>query len=488
MAFFDKTSFLKNKKIIIPAGVVFSGICWYLAGGLTGSYWFLFWIAPVPLLFIAFCVRGWQAFFIAFIAYLIGRLSWLSYLLTVLPVALAVLFTLILPLVFATVTVAVRKIVLRFSHWSSAFAFPVLWVCFEHLGILFSRDGTAGSIAYTQSNFLPLIQIASVTGIQGITFILLFFPSAIAVALFYQKERRTVIGLARILTGLLIVVFTIGIIRMSSRPVATTVGVALVTIGEKNYHNEYDPDFRNQLHIAELYLKEVTALATKAQVVVLPEKSIIVSDSTSAVIGQLFMNAAKLLHVTIIAGVTKIKKDHYENNAWVISGEGKLLVDYQKVNMFEGEAMAGFKPGNTIGLFYHDGTKEGIAICKDLDFQPFINQYGKEKIGVLYVPAWDFVMDGWLHSRMAILRSVEGGYPMVRNAREGRLSISDYRGKILYETASENKTHTVLAGAVPVAAHPTIYSKTGNWFGVLNIIAAGYFIFLMVRKKTVKQS
>jgi len=76
---------------------------------------------------------------------------------------------------------------------------------------------------------------------------------------------------------------------------------------------------------------------------------------------------------------------------------------------------------------------------------------------------------------------------MVRNARQGRLSISDYRGKILYETASENKSATVLTGAVPVAAHPTIYSKTGNWFGLLNIIAAGWFIFLVGRKKTVKQ-
>ena len=483
MIFFDEASFLKNKKIIIPACLVFSGTCWYLAGGLTGSYWWLFWLAPVPLLFVAFCVRGWEAFFIAFIAYLIGRLSWLHYLLTVLPVALAVLFTVILPLVFATVTVATRKVVLRSSHWSSAFAFPVLWVCFEHLGVLFSRDGTAGSIAYTQSNFLPIIQIASVTGIQGITFMLTFFPSAIAVALFYRNNRRMVIQLMSILGGLLIVVFTIGITRMSSNPVATTVKVALVTIDEKNYHNADDTDSRKQLHTTELYLKEITALAAKAAVVVLPEKAIIVNDSTGAVISQLLMNAAKSLHVTIIAGLTKIKKDHYENNAWIISGEGKLLVDYQKVNLFEGEAMEGFEPGNTIGLFYHEGTKQGIAICKDLDFQPFMNQYSKESIGVLYVPAWDFVMDGWLHSRMAILRSVEGGYPMVRNARQGRLSISDYRGKILYETASENKSATVLTGAVPVAAHPTIYSKTGNWFGMLNIIAAGYFIFLVTRKK-----
>lgn len=485
MAFFDQTIFFKRRAVIIPAGIVFSGMCWYLSGGLTGARWYLYWLAPVPVLFISFYTRGWPAFFIAFIAYFIGRLSWLPYLLTVLPVAVAILFTLLLPLVFATVLVAGRRIILRSSHWSSAFVFPALWVSFEYLMFLFSRDGTAGSIAYTQSNFLPLIQIASITGIQGITFLLIFFPSAIAVALFYRQDRRTVTWLMSILSGLLIVVLVTGIMRVSRGPVGKKVKVALVAIDEKNYHNVYDPDPRNQLDIAKLYLEEIAALAPRAQVLILPEKAIIVNDSTSAIISQLFMNAAKSLDITIIAGVTRIKKDYYENNAWVISAEGKLLTDYQKVNLFEGEAAEGFKPGNTIGLFDHGESKAGIAICKDLDFQQFMNKYGKEKIAVLYVPAWDFVQDAWLHDRMAILRGVEGGYAIVRNAREGRLSISDYRGKVLYEAGSENKAFTVLTGEVPVEMNPTIYSKTGNWFSLLNIIVAGYFIFLMMRKKAV---
>jgi apolipoprotein N-acyltransferase len=486
MAFLDQTDFFKHRKIIISTGIVFSGVCWYLSGGLTGTYWFLYWLAPVPVLFISFNIRGWQAFFIAFIAYLIGRLSWFSYLLTVVPIAVVILFTLIPSLVFAILIVAGRRIVLRSSHWSSAFVFPAFWVSFEYLIFLFSRDGTVGSIAYTQSNFLPLIQIASITGIQGITFLLIFFPSTIAVALFYRQDSRNVIRLFGVLGGLLSIVLISGIIRVTRRPFGKKVTVAMVAIDEKNYHNVYDPDPVNQLYIANLYLKEITTLATRAQVVIFPEKAIIVNDSTGTVIYRLLMNAAKSLHVTIIAGVTKIKKDYYENNAWVISEEGKLLTDYQKVNLFEGEAVEGFKPGNTIGLFHEGESKAGIAICKDLDFQQFMNKYGSEKIAILYAPAWDFVQDGWLHSRMAILRGVEGGYAIARNAREGRMSISDYRGKVLYEADCENKTHTALTGGAPVETNPTFYSKTGNWFSLLNIIVAGYFIFLMVRKKVVK--
>lgn len=109
--------------------------------------------------------------------------------------------------------------------------------------------------------------------------------------------------------------------------------------------------------------------------------------------------------------------------------------------------------------------------------------YGKENISVLYALAWDFVPDGWLHCRMGILRALEGGYAIARNAREGRLTISDSHGKILYEASSENKMHTVLIGKVPVKTISTFYSKAGDWFSMLNVIAVLYFIFFYCKKK-----
>ena len=119
---------------------------------------------------------------ISFIAYLIGRLSWFSYLVTVATVVPAIIFTLALPLFFALVMIITRRTVIKSNSWYSVFAFPVFFTTFEFLLIKFSPDGTAGSIAYSQSNFLPVIQIASVTGILGITFLVTFIPSAIALA------------------------------------------------------------------------------------------------------------------------------------------------------------------------------------------------------------------------------------------------------------------------------------------------------------------
>ena len=52
--------------------------------------------------------------------------------------------------------------------------------------------------------------------------------------------------------------------------------------------------------------------------------------------------------------------------------------------------------------------RSSVAICKDLDYPPLGRAYARAEVGLLLVPAWDFQNDGWLHSRMAVMRGVEG--------------------------------------------------------------------------------
>jgi apolipoprotein N-acyltransferase len=160
------------------------------------------------------------------------------------------------------------------------------------------------------------------------------------------------------------------------------------------------------------------------------------------------------------------------------------LSDYQKVNLFEGEARGGFVPGKEISLFELNNIASGVAICKDMDYSGFIRKYDKNSPKVMYVPAWDFIKDGWLHSRMAILRGVENGYAMVRTARQGQLTISDNKGEVLYEASSTKNKVTSLTGKVPLVRTKTIYSQFGDWFGYLIAITAIIFIMLRVKGKT----
>ncbi len=475
---------LSSKKIQTVSAVIFSGVCWYFSCDLSGDYWFLLWIAPIPVLLTCLRSSGKHAFFISFIAFLIGRLSWLPYLLAVVPLPLAIAFTLLLPLVFALITIQTRKAILKTPRWISIFAFPALWTSFEYLMLVFSSDGTAGSIAYSQSNVLPIIQLASVVGLPGITFLVTLIPSAITVGWYFRQQKEILLPAVIVASCILCVVLIFGLIRINNGPSGEQLKVALVSM-EETLHEETDkPDHDGQLHLMELYAEEVIRIAKAgtAQVVVLPEKSLILDPTLDTVITNKFVTTAAANRIAIVVGLTRLRDGYKENISLVISDEGKIVGDYNKVNLFEGEIMYGFKPGNKPVTFDLHNVRSGVAICKDLDFANYIRKYNTDEIKVLYVPAWDFVQDDWLHSRMAILRGVENGYSIVRVARQGRLTVSDYRGKLLHEASSAQGERVTLTGTVPLHNEKTWYGKYGDWFAILNLIAAVCFIFRANRK------
>jgi apolipoprotein N-acyltransferase len=472
---------MKTLKLI--AAILFSGLCWYLSCDLTGNYWYLLWLAPVPVLLLSFHISAKKAFTISFIAYLIGRLSWLSYLLVVLPLPLAIFSTVLLPLIFAFIVLLTRRIVLIKQNAWSAFAFPVLWCLFEFLVFKFSSDGTAGSIAYTQSNFLQVIQIASVTGILGITFLVTLFPSAIAVAIYHRHNKKLVKPLA-VIFSIVVIPLIFGVIRLNNNSYSeNAITVGLTVLDEKFHEETNHPNSEKEFSTANMYGDAITRLAQQgAQVVLLPEKALNVTPEFGFPIKSVLANASTSNHITVIAGYTEFINDSLKMNKASVIANGRILADYQKVNLFEGEKRSGFVPGNTNATFELQNISSGVAVCKDLDFQDFMRSYDAKHVQIVYVPAWDFIKDGWLHSRMAILRGVENGYAIVRAARQGELTISDYRGKVLYEATTTNNNAASLIASVPLRATKTIYRQLGDWFGYIIVIAAIYFIIIGVRK------
>jgi len=470
----------------VAGAVITSGLCWYFANDLSGNYWYLLWAAPIPVLITSFRLPAKGAFFVAFIAYLLGRLSWLPYLLTVLPVPLAVFFTVLFPLIFALIVLMTRKIVLQAPLGWSVFAFPVFECLFEFLLFRFSPDGTAGSIAYSQSNFLPAVQVASVTGILGISFLVTLFPAAIAIGSHFRFRRMK--GSIVIALLLIFIALIFGIMRLNSKSSGEAGLTAGLAVLDEKFHSESDhPDTSKEMQTANLYAAEIARLAQQgAQIVVLPEKIVTAMPTTGTTIKNIFLDAASGGHVAIVAGYTQFTNDNTkQNRALVISAKGELLSDYQKVNLFEGEARGGFIPGNDISVFDLNSIASGVAICKDMDYSGFIRKYDKNNPLVMYVPAWDFIKDGWLHSRMAILRGVENGYAIVRTARQGQLTISDHKGKVLYEASCTNNKPAALIGKFPLVSTKTIYSQFGDWFGYLIVITAAIFILLRPKRKNI---
>jgi predicted amidohydrolase len=69
-----------------------------------------------------------------------------------------------------------------------------------------------------------------------------------------------------------------------------------------------------------------------------------------------------------------------------------------------------------------------MEICNDIDFPLLSRQYANDGAGLTLVPAWDFVTDGWLHGRMAILRCVESGFSIASVPVQNERTLYDWVG------------------------------------------------------------
>ncbi len=76
--------------------------------------------------------------------------------------------------------------------------FPAAWVMLRILAESHEPHGTAGCLAYSQLNFLLFLELASITGPWGMTFVLFLFPAALAIGIHLRKtapkQARRILG------------------------------------------------------------------------------------------------------------------------------------------------------------------------------------------------------------------------------------------------------------------------------------------------------
>jgi apolipoprotein N-acyltransferase len=310
----------------------------------------------------------------------------------------------------------------------------------------------------------------------------MFIPSAITIAWCYRSDSnllKKVIGISCIFV---FGVFIFGWIRMRNQPSSTQIKVGLAVLEEKMHSNSNHPEYQREKKTALAYEKEITTLATRgAKVVLLPERAIGLDSRWADSVNSIISNTARKNRVFVIVGNTRVNVKTERNSALVFDANGSMLVDYTKKYLIPG-LESQFISGSKLGLFEFNGYQSGVAICKDMDFHSYLRKYGKESIRLLFVPAWDFGVDDWLHSRMAILRSVENGFSQIRCARRGRLTINDSYGRITLETTSSNGKSATLIGIASVQSIHTFYIKYGDWFGFLNLLATiGICVFIAVK-------
>ena len=423
----------------------------------------LAWVAPIPILWLAFGDEpAWRVALAAAFSYAMGQLGmlWPYYR----PMGPLLLVAAVGPaLCFTAAALAARHAGRRLPPIAAALVFPSFWTGAEWLLATLSPHGTFGAWAYSQVSAPVVVQSASLLGLWIVGFLIAFVASSAALGVRQRVRAPFVVDCWLVIANLTFGAWTLG------RTHHATIRVAA---SARDHDDSASPE-----RVAIDEAAEATRLTARgATIVVFDEKAALLPDVRRDVVLEPLLTVVRRTGATLVAGFDQTGVQR-RNAAYAISADGEVRT-YTKRHHIPG-LERDYTVGAGAGLL---GRGLAVAICKDLDFQHTLRAdaaAGASRGGlrVMLVPAWDFGADGWLHARMAILRGVEGGYAVVRAASNGLMTVSDAQGRVRARGASGVGSYASAIADVPLGLGPTPYVRIGDVFAW---VASAAGVLLMV--------
>jgi apolipoprotein N-acyltransferase len=427
MGFFDG----KPGRVVLALAAIAATAALVFFGNGLDPRWPLMWLAPLPVLLFALRSSRRSAGLAAFAAWLLGCLNLWGYFRVLGTPGVAWVATFGPEvLVFVAGVLLMRALARRGAMWSAWLALPAAWVTLEYVRNLLWPHGSVASLAYSQLNFLPFLQLASLVGPWGMGLVLLLFPAGLALGIhLWGSARRPAVRVLGATAGLMAAVLLFGGVRLTMRQPGPEVRVGLVASDLRPNVWTAKAGTATQRLLAA-YAAEVRRLAARgARVVVLPEKlgTVVYPDVTST--DAVLQKVADDDGLTVVAGVG-------DEEPTVAYNQARVYMPREAIETYDKEHLlppfeSGFAPGTSLRVLHPAGMTWGVAICKDMDFTNPARKNGQAGVGLMLVPGWDFDIDGFWHGHMAVMRGVEDGYSVVRAAKHGSLTVSDDRGGLL---------------------------------------------------------
>jgi len=437
------------------------------------------WIGPVLIMRYARDHKGWQGYSFVVASYILAFVigfgaNWASqFPLPVVPI-LAVFYGFLWSLPY----LADRLVGVRLKGFSSTLAYPLAATTIEFVNNHTNPVGAWGMTGFTQYGNLPIMQLASVTGMIGITFLMGWFASSIN----WTWENRS--SRAEILKGLAVFgsvsafVFTFGFLRLNLAPASETVRVAGLTAWVLSDAQSTGHEEMNMQSIWDAFFSETVREAQAGAKVILWHEG--VGKGTDSEVASLVTRARDVarqngIYIAIPLGVSYPDTERpMENKLLVIDPTGAIMIEHVKYggNIFEGTLLG---DGNLQTVETPFGVLSGV-ICWDADFPAVIQQTGQKGVGLLLVPSGDWLEIDPIHSQMAVFRAIENGMSLVRQAYGGLSIAVDPYGRVLAQTDFFSSTDRTMVAQVPTKHVATIYTAFGRWFEWLCLI--GFIIIV----------
>jgi len=476
---------------------------------------FFAWISLIPLLFIISGKKPKPSFLLGLIAGF-SHYALLIYWIPSVPahygnlslgLSFIIYFILVLflALYWAFFSLLFTRIYRSFPKLSFLLA-PFIWVSMEYILTYVLTGFPWCLLGYSQFKNILFIQLASVTGVYGLSFFLILFQSMFVFSMKFRKRHSFFIAL-----GLILLIHLGGFLSLKKVTPAENIFTASVIQG--NVSSDIYWDRISTQEILELFNRHLElsqrSYAEGADLIIWPEFSVPLCFSCTEELYNYFKKRLfKFVtdtNRTLLLGTNEIKsskeKISYYNTALCLSPDLSMshyykmhLVPFGEYTPYKNifsfiekltHAIGDITPGTQYSLHQYKGLKFGSPICYEIIFPNQVRKFTKKGANFLVT----ITNDGWYgkssapyqHFAMAVLRAVENRRYLLRAATTGISGIIDPYGRILSQ--SELMTKTYLLGEITPSEKLTFYTRFGDILPLGSLTLAFVFLILAVFKR-----
>ena len=364
-----------------------------------------------------------------------------------------------------------------------------LWVALEFLQTHLLTGFPWNLLGYSQHGNLPLIQVAAVTGVYGVSFVVMAVNAALARVLDARgrwTESVAPAGIAALVWGL-----AIGSSWLWPAPHAPqrAMPIALVQ-GNIDQGVKWDVGWQGRT-LGVYRALTLEAARERPGLIVWPETAVpflVQEDPRQGELEALARQTGSYL----LVGAPGRSAGRPRNSAFLLGPDGRTLGRFDKrhlvpfgeyvplrrwlffVNALAGGTIGEFVSGAEATVFSTPLGRFGVVVCYEAIFPGEVREF--------FLGGADFLVnitnDAWFgrsaaptqHLVMATFRAVENRAYLIRAANTGISAIVAPDGRVV--RASELFTPAVVSGVVTARAGVSVYTRYGDLFAWATVAAA----------------
>lgn len=413
----------------------------------------------------------------------------------------------------------------RFPRFPFFLIAPAAWVSVEYLR---AHSGFLGVpwalLGHSQYRNLPLIQIASITGVYGVSFVIALVNVAVYEALSAVKRTegksgfvvrwRTRLLPSSVAAGVMLALsFAYGLHVLAQPLVGRSVDVTVIQ-GNIPQRLKWKLEFRRQnLEQQERLTREAVGQRRSA-LVVWPESAVSGMLPQDLFLLSFFARVLQDLQIPFLVGgdqhpqygTREFRREKRLNSAFLLLPRLGVSQTYSKMRLLPfGEylpyrtlfpwparltaatGLTNFLPGTEYSIFNLGETRFAALICWESLFPEQVREFvaqGAEFVVNMTNEAWfgdtAAPQQFWM---MNVFRAVENRISVVRAANTGVSGFIDPYGRILGKVEEEGKNSFVagyLTRSIPLAQSPPFYSRHGDVWAYGSLAVTGFFLLLAI--------